>query len=151
MTIEEMRAAYLVGVRRHRIAKGRGSKHLVGWRMNIPEEVANGYSAVSEALVSEEVGGRWIASESDWPDDGVDVIGPDGRQYGVRWTPRPNGGCIVRAKDRADVTMILVVGIPPGLTIVGSLPTLDAKSDWFYRRDWDPPAWLVPGREFRPL
>ena len=82
-------------------------------------------------------------------DDGVDVLGHDGTRYGVRWTPRLNGGCIVRAKDRDDVTMVLVVGIPPELEVAGKLPTMDAKTDQFLRADWDPPAWLVPRREFR--
>ncbi len=153
MNVEAQRAAYLVGSRRSRQSRTRGAQHLVGWRMEIPEAQADGYSAVAEALVAEAVGGRWLSAETDAPDnpDDGDVIGPDGTRYSVRWTPRETGGLVLRPKDRDHLVAVLVVGVPPGQRIIGAIETTAGKTDRFWRVDWDPPAWLVPRRELRPL
>ena len=67
LTLRQQIEAYNIGVARSKAARRNGSKHLVGWRMDIDQERADGYSAIAEAIVADHVGGVWLSAQINGP------------------------------------------------------------------------------------
>jgi hypothetical protein len=149
MDIAAMRAAYARGLRRREAAVAVRRPGRYGFQ---PDErharEVDGYSAVAEALVAHTLGRDWISGDTvpDHPDAG-DVAGG----VAVRWTPRVNGSLILHPSDRDHLDAVLVVGLAPGMHIVGWINVAAGKQVGTWRTDVRHPAWFVSQASLHPI
>ena len=152
LTLEEARAAYRVGLRRHAAARARGGQHRHGWTdaNSTPGERrdTDGQSAVAEALVAKALGRPWL-STGDTPDAPED--GDVGGGVSVRWTPRLNGCLIVHEDEPPQLVCVLVVGRAPGQRIAGWIHCQEAQASAYWRTNVRHPAHFVPQSALRPI
>jgi len=143
-----MEAAWMVGERRNKAAGGRGAKHLYGYTPDAQQESnTHAESAVSEALVAEVTGRRWLSTGDQRDPGGEDIEGG----IGVRWSHHPNASLIIHPEDPDYLKMVLVTGNAPSQMIRGWHPVDESKQTQWWRTDVRYPAFFVPQAVLRPV
>ncbi len=94
---------------------------------------------------------EWVRHEGpQW--SGAQEKVPDVGGYEVRATEYDNGGLLIRPRDKLDVPFILVVSKDDRHhKLIGWLYLHEVKVARYWVRGWQPPAWLVPQSDLKPL
>ena len=143
-----MAAAWRIGQRRNKSAGERGAKHLYGYEPDSKEESnTHAESAVSEAMVAEATGRRWLSVGDERDAGGEDVEGG----IGVRWSPLIHGSLIIHPEDLDHLKMALVTGNAPNGIIRGWYWVGQGKKPEWWRSDVRWPAFFVPQGVLQPI